>query len=69
MPVLLQDGESTRITQQSDQVVLERRSERTRITWERMNRLIDKWLPLPITYHPYPLERYSVTTQDRSRMR
>jgi hypothetical protein len=25
--------------------------------------------PLPMTYHPYPLERYSVTAQDRSRMR
>lgn len=49
--------------------ILERRSERTRVTWERMNRLFDKWLPPPITYHPYPLERYSVTTQDRSRMR
>ncbi len=48
---------------------LERRSQRTRVTWERMNRLIDKWLPKPITYHPYPLERFSVTTQGRSRMR
>jgi group II intron reverse transcriptase/maturase len=49
--------------------ILERRSERTRITWERMIRLIDKWFPLPIAYHPLPLDRYSVTTQDRSRMR
>ena len=48
---------------------LERRSQRTRVSWERMNRLIDKWLPKPITYHPYPLERFSVTTQGRSRMR
>jgi hypothetical protein len=30
-------------------------SQRTRVTWERMNRLIDRWLPRPITYHPYPL--------------
>jgi len=49
--------------------ILERRSERTRITWERMTRLIEKWFPPPNTYHPMPLERYSVTTQDRSRMR
>jgi RNA-directed DNA polymerase len=48
---------------------LERRSQRTRVSWERMNRLIDKWLPRPITCHPYPLERFSVTTQGRSRMR
>ncbi len=49
--------------------ILERRSERTRVTWERMNRLFDRWLPPPIICHPYPLGRYSVTTQDRSRMR
>ena len=49
--------------------ILERRSERTRVTWERMNRLFEQWLPQPITYHPYPLERHAVTTQDRSRMR
>jgi hypothetical protein len=30
---------------------------------------IDKWLPEPIAYHPYPLTRFSVTTQGRSRMR
>jgi RNA-directed DNA polymerase len=48
---------------------LERRSQRTRVTWERMTRLIDKWLPKPIAYHPYPLTRFSVTTQGRSRMR
>ena len=41
---------------------LRRRSQKTRLTWERMYRLIDRWLPLPTLYHPYPLRRLGVTT-------
>lgn len=41
---------------------LKRRSQRTRITWERMNRLIEIWLPHPETHHPYPLRRMGVIT-------
>jgi RNA-directed DNA polymerase len=41
---------------------LRRRSQKTRLTWERMYRLIDRWLPPPRNYHPYPLRRLGVIT-------
>jgi group II intron reverse transcriptase/maturase len=41
---------------------LRRRSQKTRVTWERMYRLIDRWLPPPRIYHPYPLRRLGVIT-------
>jgi RNA-directed DNA polymerase len=37
---------------------LRRRSQRTNATWERMNRLIDRWLPKARTLHPYPEMRF-----------
>jgi group II intron reverse transcriptase/maturase len=39
---------------------LRRRSYKTRITWERMHRLIACWLPEPRILHPYPWERLRV---------
>ena len=39
-----------------------RRSQKGRITWERMRRHIDRWLPLPTTRHPLPLVRLGVIT-------
>lgn len=48
---------------------LERRSQRGRITWERMRRLIASWLPPARICHPYPLERLGVTTRGRSPVR
>ncbi len=33
---------------------LKRRSQRGRITWERMDRLVNQWLPRPKICHPYP---------------
>jgi RNA-directed DNA polymerase len=41
---------------------LRRKSQRHRITWERMNRIAKKWLPNPFICHPYPLERVRVNT-------
>ena len=41
---------------------LRRRSQKTRLTWERMRRLIDRWLPPARVYHPYPLRRLGVIT-------
>jgi RNA-directed DNA polymerase len=41
---------------------LRRRSQRTRITWERMYQLADRWLPAAQIKHPYPLERFGVRT-------
>ena len=41
---------------------LRRRSQTARITWERMRRLIRRWLPPPRICHPYPLRRLGVVT-------
>lgn len=49
--------------------VLERRSERTHISWARMQRLSDRWIPAVRICHPHPGERFRVTTRGRSRMR
>ena len=39
---------------------LRRRSQRARLTWVRMNRLVHRWLPSPRIYHPYPHRRLIV---------
>jgi RNA-directed DNA polymerase len=41
---------------------LSRRSQKGRILWDRMRRLITCWLPLPTVCHPYPLRRLGVIT-------
>jgi len=41
---------------------LSRRSQNGRILWDRMRRLITRWLPLPTVCHPYPLRRMGVIT-------
>ena len=46
-----------------------RRSQKGRVLWERMYRLIDRYLPKVRVCHPYPLQRLGVITQGRSRMR
>jgi group II intron reverse transcriptase/maturase len=42
--------------------VLRRRSQRGRVPWERMKRLIHRWLPPAHIFHPYPSRRLRVTT-------
>jgi len=42
--------------------VLLRRSQNARMLWDRMRRLIDRWLPPARTCHPYPLRRMGVIT-------
>lgn len=50
--------------------ILRRRSDKKdRITWERMVKLADRWLPNPRIVHPYPNQRLRVTTQGRSPVR
>lgn len=39
---------------------LRRRSQRQRLTWERMSRLMRCWLPNPRIMHPYPEQRLCV---------
>src|SRR5881628_3529339 len=48
---------------------LKRRSQTHHLSWERMGRYIDRWLPPARICHPYPLVRLGVATQGRSRMR
>jgi group II intron reverse transcriptase/maturase len=48
---------------------LRRRSQRTRMTWERMEKIIDLWLPPVRILHPWPNQRFDVMTQGRSRVR
>jgi hypothetical protein len=40
-----------------------------RLLWDRMRRLITRWLPVPTVCHPYPLRRMGVITLGKSRMR
>jgi group II intron reverse transcriptase/maturase len=48
---------------------LERRSQRTRISWTRMDRLATRWLPPARVVHPFPEVRFLVRTQGRSPVR
>ena len=48
---------------------LRRRSQRHRMTWQRMYRLATQWLPEPHIMHPYPAQRLRVTTRGRSPVR
>ncbi len=41
---------------------LSRRSHKGNITWEKMDKLIDRWLPRPQLYHKYPSMRRGVNT-------
>ena len=48
---------------------LKRRSQSHHLSWGRMSRYIDRWLPPAHICHPYPLVRLGVATQGKSRMR
>lgn len=48
---------------------LRRRSQRTRLDWSRMGRLINRWLPSVRIAHPWPEQRFAVRTQGRSPVR
>jgi RNA-directed DNA polymerase len=48
---------------------LRRRSQRTRLTWERMLRLDHRWLPDDRILHPWPDVRFDARTQARSPVR
>jgi RNA-directed DNA polymerase len=40
---------------------LRRRSQKDRITWARITKLVSDWLPKPIILHPWPSDRFAVT--------
>jgi RNA-directed DNA polymerase len=48
---------------------LRRRSQRHRLNWKRMDRLVARWLPPVRIVHPYPEVRFAVRTQGRSPVR
>jgi group II intron reverse transcriptase/maturase len=48
---------------------LERRSQRTRVNWIRMDRLATRWLPPARVMHPFPEVRFRARTQGRSPVR
>lgn len=41
---------------------LNRRSQKARVSWERMKRYLRRWIPNVHIVHPYPLHRMGVTT-------
>jgi group II intron reverse transcriptase/maturase len=48
---------------------LRRRSQRTRLTWPRMNRIATRWLPPARVKHPFPAKRLDAKTRGRSPVR
>ncbi len=48
---------------------LRRRSQRSRMTWERIRRFAERWLPLARIQHPWPTTRFDAKTQGRSPVR
>jgi RNA-directed DNA polymerase len=48
---------------------LRRRSQRSRLTWERFGRIAHRWLPPARIVHPYPSVRFAARTQGRSPVR
>jgi RNA-directed DNA polymerase len=39
---------------------LERRGQRSRLVWEKVERISDDWLPIPRILHPWPDQRFAV---------
>jgi RNA-directed DNA polymerase len=48
---------------------LQRRSQRTRLNWTRMGRLLRRWLPPARSRHPFPVVRLDARTRGRSPVR
>src|SRR4051794_12365710 len=48
---------------------LSSRSQKGRMSWPRMERFAERWLPEAKIYHPFPIERFRVRTQGRSPVR
>jgi RNA-directed DNA polymerase len=45
------------------------RSQKSQITWERVRRLAERWLPQPRILHPWPSARFDARTQGKSPVR
>jgi RNA-directed DNA polymerase len=42
-------------------LILCRRSQRSRVRWDRITPIFQQWIPAPRVLHPYPLERFVAT--------
>ena len=40
---------------------LSRRSQRSRVSLDRLSRLINRWIPVPRALHPYPMQRFDAS--------
>jgi RNA-directed DNA polymerase len=40
---------------------LRRRSQKTRVNWTRMHRIVTRWLPPDRVMHPFPETRFAAT--------
>ncbi len=40
---------------------LSRRSQRCTISWARLQRLVERWIPVPHVLHPYPMQRFDAS--------
>jgi len=47
---------------------LRRRSQKARLTWERMTSIADAWLPPARILHPWPEQRLAALIRGKSRM-
>jgi len=48
---------------------LRRRGQKQPTTWEKLDRIFTRWIPVPRTLHPYPSARFDARIQGGSRMR
>jgi group II intron reverse transcriptase/maturase len=48
---------------------LRRRSHKSRLTWDRMNEIVDAWLPHACILHPWPEQRCADIIRGKSRVR
>jgi hypothetical protein len=49
--------------------VLKRRGQSHHLSWRRMEKYVQRWLPPARICHPWPHVRFAVSTQGKSRMR
>ena len=50
-------------------LALRRRSQRHSLTWQRMARIVERWLPPVRILHPWPEQRFAAITQGKSPVR
>jgi group II intron reverse transcriptase/maturase len=48
---------------------LRRRGQKQRLTWEKLDRIFTRWIPVPRVLHPYPSVRFDARIRGGSRMR